>query len=72
MKKSFSLPTVSILFFVALLLGMQINNLISGDNIFEQLNKFKDVLSLAEKYYVDDVDTPKLVESAINGMLNCC
>ena len=70
MKKSFSLPTVSILFFVALLLGMQINNLISGDNIFEQLNKFKDVLSLAEKYYVDDVDTPKLVESAINGMLS--
>jgi carboxyl-terminal processing protease len=70
MKKSFSLPTVSILFFVALLLGMQINNLISGDNIFEQLNKFKDVLSLAEKYYVDDVDTPKMVESAINGMLS--
>ncbi|MBI1804452.1 MAG: S41 family peptidase [Ignavibacteriae bacterium] len=70
MKKRFSVPTVSILIVVALFLGMQINSVISGDNIFEQLNKFKDVLSLTEKYYVDDVDTQKLVESAINGMLS--
>jgi len=70
MRKRFSLTTVIILFFVALMLGMQINNLISGDNIFEQLNKFKEVLVYAEKFYVDDVDTPKLVESAINGLLS--
>ncbi len=70
MKRRFSTLSVGILFSVALFLGMQLNSLISGDNIFEQLNKFKDVLSLAEKYYVDDVDTPKLVESAINGMLS--
>ncbi|MBI3766059.1 MAG: S41 family peptidase, partial [Ignavibacteriales bacterium] len=70
MKKRFSLTTVGVLFLVALFLGMQFNSLISGDNIFLQLEKFKDVLSHAEKYYVDDVDTPKLVESAIVGMLN--
>jgi len=70
MKKRFSLTTLIILFFVSLMLGMQINNLISGDNIFEQLNKFKEVLVYAEKFYVDDVDTPKLVESAINGLLS--
>ena len=70
MKKRFSFATVSILIIVALFLGMQINSVISGDNIFEQLNKFKDVLSLTEKYYVDDVDTQKLVEAAINGMLS--
>jgi carboxyl-terminal processing protease len=69
MKKQFSLPIVSMLVAVALLLGTQISSVISGDNIFDQLNKFKDVLSLAEKYYVDDVDTRKLVESAITGML---
>jgi len=69
-KKRFSIPTVSILVVVALFLGMQVNSVISGDNIFEQLNKFKDVLSLTEKYYVDDVDTQKLVEAAINGMLS--
>ena len=70
MKRRFSLATVSILFVVALFLGMQINNVISGDNIFEQLNKFKDVLSMTEKFYVDNVDTQKLVEAAINGMLS--
>jgi len=69
MKKRFSLATAGILFIFALFLGMQLNSLISGDNIFEQLNKFKDVLSLAEKYYVDDVSASKLVEGAINGML---
>jgi carboxyl-terminal processing protease len=70
MKRRFSIGTVGILVAVAVMLGMQLNSVISGDNIFEQLNKFKDVLSLTEKYYVDDVDTQKLVESAINGMLS--
>ncbi len=69
MKKRFSITSVGILFFLALFLGFQLNSLISGDNIFEQLNKFKDVLSLTDKYYVDNVDTPKLVEHAINGLL---
>ena len=49
MKKRFSLTTVGIAFCVALFLGMQLNSVISGDNIFEQLNKFKDVLSLAAR-----------------------
>lgn len=70
MKNRFSFSTVTFIFLIAILLGMQIENLISGDNLFEQLSKFKDVLSYAEKFYVDDVDTPKLVESAINGMLS--
>lgn len=69
MKRKFSTITVTVLCSVALVVGMQINTLISGDNIFEQINKFKDVLSLTEKYYVEDVDTPKLVEAAINGLL---
>ncbi|HZY10763.1 MAG TPA: S41 family peptidase, partial [Bacteroidota bacterium] len=70
MRKRFSILTLSVLVFVALFLGMQINSVISGDNIFVQLNKFKDVLSMAEKFYVDEIDTQKLVESAINGMLS--
>ena len=69
MKKRFSTTTVSILIVLALLIGMQLNKLISGDSIFEQLTKFKEVLSYTEKFYVDEVDTPKLVESAINGLL---
>ena len=70
MKKRFSTPIVVLLVLVSILGGMQLNMLISGDNIYEQLGKFKDVLSLTEKYYVDEVDTQKLTESAIKGMLN--
>jgi carboxyl-terminal processing protease len=70
MKKRFSTPVVAVLVLFALLGGMQLNTLISGDNIYEQMTKFKDVLSLTEKWYVDDVDTQKLTESAINGLLS--
>jgi carboxyl-terminal processing protease len=69
MKKRFSILTVGIVTFLAMFLGMQLNSVISGDSIFEQINKFKDVLSAAEKFYVDDIDTHKMVESAITGML---
>jgi carboxyl-terminal processing protease len=70
MKKRFSIPVIVIVIVAAFLGGMQVNTLISGDNIYDQLNKFKDVLSLTEKYYVDDVDTQKLTAAAINGMLS--
>ncbi|MBI3193080.1 MAG: S41 family peptidase [Ignavibacteriae bacterium] len=69
MKKRFSFSITALLCVLALLLGMQLNSLISGDNLFEQLNKFKEVVSITEKFYVEDVDTPKLVEAAINGVL---
>jgi carboxyl-terminal processing protease len=69
MTKRFSLLTVAILVLVSMIAGSVLNRVISGDNIYEQLNKFKDVLSLTEKYYVEDVDTQKLTESAIAGVL---
>lgn len=69
MKKRFSIPLIVTVFFVAFIGGTQINHLISGDNIYEQLSKFKDVLSLTEKYYVEDVDTKNLTEHAITGLL---
>ncbi|MBW7889215.1 MAG: PDZ domain-containing protein, partial [Bacteroidetes bacterium] len=70
MKKRFSFVVVFGLFTVAFLGGAYFNELISGDNIYEQLSKFKDVLSITDKFYVDDVDTGKLTEDAINGMLS--
>ena len=70
MRKRFSLGTVVILMIVSLGMGAMITQVISGDNIYEQLTKFKDVLSLTEKYYVEDVDTGKLVDAAINGALS--
>src|SRR5579883_1530568 len=54
---------------LGVLLGMKVEDVISGDSLYEQLTKIKDVFSLLEKDYVDPVDTGKLGEAAINGML---
>lgn len=70
MRQRFSLTTVALLVVLSLVAGAMLNYVFSSDNIYEQLTKFKDVLSITEKYYVDDVDTQKLTESAINGLLN--
>ncbi|MER3524856.1 MAG: S41 family peptidase [Ignavibacteria bacterium] len=69
MRKRFSLLTVSMLVVLSLVAGSVLNQLISGDTIYDQINKFKDVLSMAQKVYVEDVDTGKLTEAAIRGML---
>ncbi len=58
-----------LLIVVGILIGTQIQSVFSGDNIYQQLEKFKDVFSLADKYYVDNIDTQKLVDAAINGLL---
>ncbi len=44
-------------------------HLLGGDNIYEQVTKISHVLNMASKNYVDDVDTQKLTEAAIKGML---
>lgn len=70
MTKRFSALSVGVLVVLSLLAGSVLNRLISGDNIYDQITKFKDVLSITEKYYVEDVDTQKLTESAVIGLLN--
>lgn len=60
---------VAAVMLVGMLVGFQGRNLISADNIYEQFNKFRDILVLTDKYYVDPVDTRKLTEGAITGML---
>ena len=70
MKKRFSTPVMLGLIVVALLAGMQLNVLISGDNVYDQIRKFSEVLNITEKFYVDDIDSQKLTEAAITGLLN--
>lgn len=67
-RKKFSTATVFLLLVFGVFAGSQLRA-ISEDNIYEQINKFKDVLSYTQKYYVDEVNTATLVESAITGML---
>jgi len=52
-----------------IIIGIKIEPLVSGDGLYEQLQKFREVLFIVEKNYVDDIDTPKLVEAAITGLL---
>ena len=70
MRIRFSLLTVIALVVLSLVAGSMLNQLISGDTIYDQFNKYKTVLVYTEKYYVDDVDTQKLTEAAINGLLS--
>jgi carboxyl-terminal processing protease len=55
---------------VGIFFGIALDKIFSADNLRESIRKFNDVLTLTEKYYVEEVDTHKLVENAINGMLN--
>lgn len=45
-------------------------NNIYGDEQYKGLKDFEEVLNIVHKQYVDEVDNKKLIESAINGMLN--
>jgi carboxyl-terminal processing protease len=69
MKSKISLWTVVALMAVSLFAGMEIRQLVSGDTVFDQANKFREVLNLTEKYYVKEVDAKKLTESAVEGLL---
>ncbi len=68
--KKYRIPLMVIILTSGILLGTQIQKALAGDNLFENVKKFNDVLTLTQKFYVEDVNTDKLVESAINGMLN--
>ena len=68
--KKFKIPFSVILLTLGILLGASIQKVMSSDSLTENLMKFNNVLSYTQKYYLEEVDTQKLVEAAINGMLN--
>ena len=70
MGKSFKYPFLFIILTLGIVVGIQIEKIFSGDNLREGIRKFNDVLTFTEKYYAEEVDTPKLVEEAIKGMFN--
>jgi carboxyl-terminal processing protease len=70
MKKRFSIATAAALALICVFAGMEIQKLVSADDIYTQLSKFNQVLSTAEKSYVDEVNISKMTEAGIEGMLN--
>lgn len=63
------IPYLIIILTLGIVLGTQIEKVFSDDNLRDNIIKFNDVLTYTEKYYVEKVDTPRLVEAAIDGML---
>lgn len=67
-KNKLRIPVLIIVLITGILLGIQIQNVLSSDNVHESQKKFNEVLSYTSNYYVDEVDSHKLVEDAIVGM----
>jgi carboxyl-terminal processing protease len=69
MKRRVSIPMIVFLVVTALFLGTQYNSLISEDNIYGQIRKLQEVISLTDRYYIDETNTSDLIEAGIRGML---
>ena len=70
MSKKFIIPVSIILLIAGVFIGMKIQNAVSDDKISSQVRKFNDAFEVTSRYYVDDVDSQKLTEDAIKGMLD--
>lgn len=58
--------TVMLLFFLAVMFGQ---GMATDEERYSPLKRFSQVLDLAERYYVQDVDRNEMIQGAINGML---
>ena len=70
MISKFRIPFAIIILTIGIVLGTQIERVFSDDNLHESIVKFSDALTDVQRNYVEQIDTPKLVEAAINGMLS--
>jgi carboxyl-terminal processing protease len=70
MGKSFKYPFLFVILTLGIVVGIQIEKVFSGDSLREGIRKFNDVLTYTEKFYIEEVDTPMLVEEAVKGMFN--
>ena len=69
-KKSYVLTSIFILG-IGLVLGMSLEAALSTNNdTYEQLQKLENAFIIIQRQYVDEADPKKLVERAVNGMLD--
>lgn len=68
-KKSLLLWTTITLISLFFVINFSKNYLFSSDTSFEQIKRFMEVFNIVRMYYVEEVDSPKLVSGAIQGML---
>ena len=70
LKRKYLIPIFLMLISIGVLVGMKVNTAASGDDVFDNVKKFNEALTLVQKNYVDEVSTEKLTEAAIKGMLD--
>jgi len=58
-----------ILFYIIFFLNLNITHSFSNNELFEKIDLFGEVLEKIQKDYVDDIDYSKIMDSAINGVL---
>src|SRR4030095_2920915 len=69
-KRKYLIPIFLMLISIGILVGMKVNTAASGDDVFDNVKKFNEALTLVQKNYVDEVSADKLTEAAIKGMLS--
>ncbi len=69
MNKKLLIVVYVVIVGLAFFVGTRIQNAVSDDKTSAQVKKFSDALNITSRYYVDDVDSQKLTEAAIKGML---
>ncbi|MBM4157803.1 MAG: S41 family peptidase [Ignavibacteria bacterium] len=69
-NKKFYIPVAIILIVIGIFIGTRIQKAVSNDKVEDQIKKYAEVLKKTSDYYVDDVDTQKLTEAAIKGLLS--
>ena len=58
-----------IIFLIILFLNLNLTNSYSSNELYEKIDLFGEVLEKIKKDYVDDVNQSKMMDSAINGVL---
>ena len=70
MKKLFQIPVLIIILTAGIVLGIQLEKIFSDDSLRDGVRKLNDVLSYTQRYYREEIDTPKLVDGAIKGIMD--
>jgi carboxyl-terminal processing protease len=69
-RRRFAVPALIAVLAVVIFGGAATKAVVSDrDNLLAHLQTFSSVLSMVKEYYVDDVDSDKLIDSAIRGLL---
>lgn len=67
-KSRFAYVLMFLVLLMGIFIGIKLQDILTGNPVKTEINKFSDVLTYTDKYYVDSVDPGKLVDNAIRGM----